>query len=292
MGLQKLVAAIFLFVLFIVPLESPRAQSVRPPGNAVNQNVDEEIGIANTLGSNSQSDYWRSLRGGVQGKVSIPDANAGVLVQSEGWRWMLFRNGPMQTFSALAFAIVIALIAIFYLYRGQIKVESGNSGVKILRFGRFARYGHWLNAIAFIVLAITGINMLFGKTILLPLVGPDIFSAITSSGKYIHNWGAFVFILGAVWIFVAFITKNFLSKTMLVGLLKRAGFSKKAFILRHGFLILVKKLFSGWRQLVVLALLSPVLPCCFHTSWILSLVNCRFTKCNLPICGTELSRLS
>jgi formate dehydrogenase subunit gamma len=134
------------------------------------------------------------------------------MVQPQGWRWMLFRNGPLQSVSAWAFGTVFVIIVVFYLYRGQIKVDSGASGDKILRFGRFSRYGHWLNATAFVVLAITGLNMLFGKTVLLPVVGPEIFSAVTSFGKFIHNWGAYFFILGTLWIFVAFVAKNFPSK--------------------------------------------------------------------------------
>ena len=135
MKLQKLI--VFVLVLFLLPLQFAKAQSVRPPDNAVNQSVENEGATSNTLGSNSQSDYWRNLRDGVRGKVSIPDSNAGVMVQSQGWRWMLFRNGPMLTNSAWAFGILLAIILLFFLYRGRIRVEGGYSGKKVLRFSRF-----------------------------------------------------------------------------------------------------------------------------------------------------------
>ncbi len=101
------------------------------------------------------------------------------------------------------------------------------SGEKVLRFGAFARTGHWVNAIAFILLALSGLNMLFGKSVLLPLVGLEVFSTITSTGKFIHNWGAYVFMLGIVWIFVAFVAKNILSKDDIGWIIKAGGLLKK-----------------------------------------------------------------
>ncbi len=231
MTLPKPIAGVVLFVMIAVSAAfvatSAQAQSVRPPSNAVNQSSPEEIGTSNTLGQKSQIDYWRKLREGVRGKVSIPDKNAGVLVQSEGWEWMLIRNGPLKTYGGFALAIISAVLIFFFLYRGQIKVESGMSGKMILRFGKFARYGHWINAIAFVVLALTGLNMLYGRTVLLPLLGPDGFSTLTALGKYAHNWGAFVFILGTLWIFVVFVRKNFLSKDDFGWVIKAGGLLKK-----------------------------------------------------------------
>lgn len=235
MDLRKLVVGMFLFAMISVSAGSfanfSYAQSsVRPPSNAVNQSTKEtkeEVGNSNTLGSESQSDYWRNLRQGEQGTVSIPDKKSAVLVQSEGWAWMTIRNGPLKTYGGFALAIIVAVLTFFYLYRGQIKVESGMSGQKILRFGKFARYGHWINAIAFVLLALTGLNMLYGRTVLLPLLGPDWFSTITTAGKFVHNWGSFVFILGMVWIFIAFVSKNFFSKDDIGWVAKAGGMFKK-----------------------------------------------------------------
>ena len=54
----------------------------------------------NTLGSASDAELWRALRGGAQGSVSIPDQKAGVLNQSEGDNWRAIRNGPQKTYGA------------------------------------------------------------------------------------------------------------------------------------------------------------------------------------------------
>jgi len=232
MTLQKLIISTFVLAMLAMPLaflvNQVEAQSVRPPDSAVNQPVEKETtGASNTLGNNSQSDYWRDLRGGIQGTVSIPDQNASVMIQSEGWDWMLFRNGPLKKYGAYALAGVIAILAVFFLFRGQIKVDAGMSGTKILRFDKFARYGHWINAIAFVALALTGLIMLYGGSLLIPLIGPEGFSTVASIGKFVHNWGAFVFILGVVWIFVAFVSKNFLSKDDFGWVMNAGGMLKK-----------------------------------------------------------------
>ncbi len=232
MSLHNSLARLFVCVLIAISIFSyssiAHSQTVRPPDSAVNQSVEEETtGASNTLGNNSQSDYWRNLRGGVQGTVSIPDKNAGVMVQSEGWEWMLFRNGPLKTYGWYALAAMVGSLVLFFLFRGQIKVESGMSGEKILRFSKMARFGHWLNASAFVVLALTGLNMLYGRDILIPLIGLEGFSTVTVVGKFAHNWGAFAFILGIVWIFLSFVAKNFVSKEDFVWVIKAGGMLKK-----------------------------------------------------------------
>ena len=61
-------------------------------------------------------------------------------------------------------------------------------GRKILRFNAFERFTHWLTAISFIVLALTGLNYVFGKRLLMPLLGPDAFAAWSQCAKYAHNY--------------------------------------------------------------------------------------------------------
>lgn len=232
MDLQKRIISVFLFAFLAIAASifvgsASQAGSVRPPSNAVNQPITETSGTSNTLGPESQSDYWRDLRTGVQGTVSIPDKNAGVMVQSAGWKWMLIRNGPLKTYGALSLAVVIAALLFFFLYRGRIKVENGMSGNKVLRFGKFARTGHWVNAISFILLAVTGLNILYGRSVVLPVIGPEAFSTLTTAGKFIHNWSAYGFILGIAWIFLAFVGKNFASKDDLGWIASAGGLLKR-----------------------------------------------------------------
>jgi formate dehydrogenase subunit gamma len=161
-----------------------------------------------SLGSASDSDLWRAVREGVQGSVSIPDSSAGVLIQSEGDNWRAVRNGPLTVAGGWIILGFVGLVALFFLLRGRIKIEAGASGRTIERFNNVERFTHWLTATTFIVLALTGLNILYGKHLLLPLLGPSIFASLTLAGKYAHNYLAFPFMLGVVLMFVLWVRHN------------------------------------------------------------------------------------
>ena len=109
---------------------------------------------------------------------------------------------------AIAILGMLALLVIFYLIRGMVQIEAGRSGRTIVRFNAFERFVHWMTATCFIVLALTGLNITFGKQILLPLIGPEAFAAWSQWGKYAHNYLSFPFTLGVVLIFLMWIAGN------------------------------------------------------------------------------------
>src|SRR5258708_34840717 len=80
---------------------------------------------ADTLGTGGKSDDWRQIRQGVQGNVSIPNKQAGVLTQSEGENFRAARNGPLSTFGAWVLVGIIAVLALFFALRGRIKLQFG-----------------------------------------------------------------------------------------------------------------------------------------------------------------------
>ena len=69
-----------------------------------------------------------------------------------------------------------------------------------------------MTAVCFIVLALTGLNLLYGKHVLLPVLGPEVFAAITLAGKYAHNYLSFGFMVGVVLMFVLWVRHNLPSK--------------------------------------------------------------------------------
>jgi formate dehydrogenase subunit gamma len=109
---------------------------------------------------------------------------------------------------------------------GRLRIAAGRSGRKILRFKPFERTAHWLTAISFVVLGITGLNITFGKALLLPLIGPDAFSAFSQYAKYTHNFVSFAFVLGLALIVVIFIKDNIPDKTDLEWFKQGGGFIK------------------------------------------------------------------
>lgn len=159
-------------------------------------------------GTEGTSETWRAVRKGIEGYVSIPDKKAGVLVQSEGDNLRAFRNGPMSVWGGWGMLAVVVLAGLYFLLHGRIKVASGMSGRTIERFTALDRLAHWLTATSFIILALTGLNVLYGRYVLMPIIGQGAFAEITYWGKLSHNYIAFAFMIGVVMIFVLWIRHN------------------------------------------------------------------------------------
>lgn len=158
-----------------------------------------------TASSVQEQQLFRELNPTVTGRISIPDQRAGVLIQPAGRDWRNFRQGTLLWIGALAILGMGAVLAAFYAWRGRIRIESGPAGVRILRFNGFERFMHWLTASCFLVLALSGLNITFGRHLLLPLIGADAFAALSQAGKYAHNFLAFPFMLGLALMLVIWI---------------------------------------------------------------------------------------
>jgi len=181
----------------------------------------------NTLGSSSDADFWRAVRTGDQGYVSIPNKQAGVLVQSYGESWREFRNALLKVYGAWALLGMVGLLALFFLLRGRVRIQAGRSGRRIVRFDGLDRFAHWVTASSFVILALTGMNVLWGRYLLLPLIGPDVFSAITIAGKYAHNFVAFPFMIGLALMLVLWVGHNIPNRYDLGWLLRGGGLFSK-----------------------------------------------------------------
>jgi formate dehydrogenase subunit gamma len=152
---------------------------------------------------------WREVNSGTSFYTSIPGKQNGVLIQKEGQAWRLLRNGPMTQYGGWGLVGVLLAISAFYLYRGQIKLREKRTGVMIERFTFMERAVHWTNAAAFVTLALTGIVMLFGKHVVLPIFGHTLFSWVAMLSKTTHNFIGPVFSATTVAIFLIFVKENF-----------------------------------------------------------------------------------
>jgi formate dehydrogenase subunit gamma len=158
----------------------------------------------------------------IQGRVSIPDQRSSVLMQPAGREWREFRLVALRWIGGVAILGMLAVLVIFYLTRGMVRLESGRSGRTIVRFTSFERFVHWMTATCFIVLAISGLNITFGRPLLLPLIGHEAFSEWSQWAKYAHNYLSFPFTIGVVLIFLMWIAGNIPNKVD-VDWFKRGG---------------------------------------------------------------------
>lgn len=180
-----------------------------------------------SIGNTSTSDMWRAIRKGGRGSVTLPDRQASVLVQSEGENWRAFRNGPMSTYGAWLLGGVLVVLLVFFLLRGRIRIEDGFSGRLVERFNGVERFAHWVTASSFVVLGLTGLNMLYGRYVIKPLIGQDAFSTLTMWGKYAHDFTGFAFMLGIVLIVIVWIRDNVPDRLDIVWLSKAGGLFSK-----------------------------------------------------------------
>ena len=181
----------------------------------------------NFSGNISDAELWRAVRKGIKGRSSVKDPMAATLVQSEGDSWRAFKNGPLAQFGGWSLAAILVILVIFRLVRGQIKIDAGPSGQTIERFNALERATHWLTASSFIVLALTGLNVMYGKYFLLPLIGQGAFASLTYYGKVAHNYIAFAFMLGVVMMFVLWVRHNIIDGTDFNWIAKGGGMFSK-----------------------------------------------------------------
>ncbi|MDX2266032.1 MAG: formate dehydrogenase subunit gamma [Hyphomicrobiales bacterium] len=192
MGLRTLLALVFITFGAALPAlaQSGQPTSVNPTASAVRE---EQL--------------LRELDR-VNGRVSIPDAKSGLLIQPEGREYRAWHEQTIPTIGAYAILGVAALLLLFYLVRGRVRLSKGFSGVKLIRFNAFDRFIHWLTATSFIILALSGLNLVFGKTLLLPLIGPEAFTTVSQLGKYAHNYLSLPFTVGLVFMLLLWLKDN------------------------------------------------------------------------------------
>ena len=180
--------------------------------------------------------FWRGVResGNTPGITNLPGAEKGVLIQemirypgskmtSAGEAWRQVRNWWIIPYGGALILIVLLAIALYYWAKGPIGGHEPDTGRVIQRFTYFERAAHWSNAIAFSILAVSGIVMAFGKFFLLPLMGGTLFGWLTYVLKTAHNFAGPLFAVSLVIVFLTFLRSNMPGRGDLNWLLKGGG---------------------------------------------------------------------
>ena len=211
--------------------------------------------------------FWRAVResGNQQGTTSLPGAEMGMLIQpfvqypgsrftTAGEAWREVRNRWIIPFGGALLLIVGVAIGLFYWRKGAIGGHERNTGRTIERFTPFERAAHWTNASAFVVLAVSGLVMAFGKFFLLPVIGGTLFGWLTYALKTGHNFAGPVFAVSLLVVFVTFIRDNLPRQGDLQWLLKGGGLLGEHEVPSHRFNAGEKVIF--WGGVLVLGLIT------------------------------------
>ena len=218
-------------------IKSQNILEVKPDASAEPGYATQTNGERAKVQPGNNAPMWRQVGSGVTGFSSLPKSEApeaGNLIQSfvqypgsrltnAGEAWREVRNNWIIPYGGSLVLIVLGALALFYWRVGAIKLHGNPTGRMIARFTLFERSAHWTNAIAFSILAISGLVMAFGKFFLLPIMGTTLFGWLTYLLKNAHNFAGPLFAVSLVFVIVTFVRDNFPAKGDLNWLLKGGG---------------------------------------------------------------------
>jgi len=162
----------------------------------------------------------------IEGQIAQPNERARVLMQPAGRQWDQFHEIILRWLGTIVILGMIVALGVAYLIMGRLRISNGRSGQKLRRFTSFERFSHWLTAVSFVALALTGLNITFGKIVLLPMVGPETFSSLSQAAKYVHNFVSAAFVIGLVLIVGLWIKDNIPRKVDVDWVKQGGGFIK------------------------------------------------------------------
>ncbi|WP_077002878.1 formate dehydrogenase subunit gamma [Variovorax sp. KK3] len=203
-------------------IRSQNIFDVKPEASADPNYLKQSNAERQKVQPGNNAPMWRQVGQGVTGYSSLPRSEApeaGNLIQpfvnypgarftNAGEAWRQVRNNWIIPYGAALLFVVLLAIAIYYFSRGTMRLHGAETGRKIERFTPFERATHWSNAIAFVILAVSGIVMAFGKFFLLPVLGAALFGWLTYALKTLHNVVGPLFVLTLVLMFITFVRDN------------------------------------------------------------------------------------
>jgi formate dehydrogenase subunit gamma len=215
----RLMLALALALPAAVQAQAPAAPEAPKPAPQATQDTAKEQQKRSVDQPGNNAPVWREVRSGQTNSASIPGREVSVLVQpaarfpgqdamtTAGEAWRKFRNGPITFLGGWILILVGAIIAGIYFVLGPIKTHDPLTGRMIVRFTAVERWAHWIMGLSFVALGLSGLIILFGKHVLLPILGYTLFAWLTGFAKNLHNFVAPLFIVSLP-IFIAIYIKD------------------------------------------------------------------------------------
>ncbi len=209
---------------------------------------------------------WRKVHdsGQAPGITQVEGIEAGTLIQSltsypgslyttAGEAWRQTRNNWIIPYGGALLLLVVVSIGLFYWRVGPLGGHEPDTGRVIERFNAFERTTHAANAVAFTVLAISGIVIAWGQFFLLPVIGSTLFGWLTYALKTAHNFAGPIFAVSLIIIILTFVRDNLPQSGDARWLAKFGGLLSKREVPSHRFNAGEKIVF--WVGVLVLGLI-------------------------------------
>jgi len=229
----------------VVPNDGSGPPIVLPPGSSATitttpllepQPTDTNAQRARSQPLNN-APFWRGVHdsGRVPGTVNnLDQGERGVLVQpitmypgtratTAGEAWRQLRNWWIVPIGGVIILFVVAAVFGYYFWKGPIGGHGRKTGRLIERFTPYERFVHWSTAITFTILAISGVVIAFGKFLLLPIIGGQLFGWLTWALKTLHNFVGPLFAICAVLLFISYLPSNLPSRDDVRWLMRAGG---------------------------------------------------------------------
>jgi len=209
--ISRIAGWLVLALVFSLPAAAQAPAPVDPVKDQQKRTVDQP-------GNNAP--VWRDVRSGAPNYTSTQGRETGVLIQQQarfpgqesmttaGEAWRKFRNGPVTFYGGWLVVLLCAIIGAIYFTQGPIKLHDKPTGRMIERFSLAERWAHWVMGISFCVLGVSGLIILFGKHVLLPVIGYTLFAWLTALAKNLHNFVAPLFIVSLLVFIVIYLKDN------------------------------------------------------------------------------------
>jgi formate dehydrogenase subunit gamma len=227
--------------------------------------ADESNAVRTKTQPGNNAPFWRAVResGDQQGVTNLPGAEKGTLIQSfvqypgsryttAGEAWRQVRNQWIIPYGGALILIAMLAIGLFYWRRGPMGGHLPDTGRKIERFTYFERAAHWSVAISFVILAVSGLVIAFGKFFLLPIIGATLFGWLTYALKTAHNFAGPVFAVALLIFIFTYLRDNLPRAGDLTWLSKAGGLFGGEEVPSHRFNAGEKMVF--WGGVIVLGL--------------------------------------
>jgi len=240
-------------------VQSVNIQDVKPDASDAPVYAAQTNAERSKVQPGNNAPVWRAVGAGAEGYSSLPKSEApeaGVLIQpfvqypgsrltTAGEAWRQVRNNWIIPYGGALLLIALGAVAIFYWRKGMIMLHGKPTGVQIERFTAFERSAHWTNAIAFVILAVSGAVMAFGKFFMQPIIGDTLFGWITYLLKNAHNFAGPVFAVSLTVVFFTFLKDNWPSKEDWAWIIKAGGLFGSTEVPSHRFNAGEKVVFWG-----------------------------------------------
>ncbi len=151
-------------------------------------------------------EVWSAARERLEAPMTtqVRGVQSNQLINYWGEQWRLFRERKLVPIGGIVLIAMLGIITAFYLIRGRIDIEGGRSGKRVPRFSVNQRVVHWLAAGVFVLLGLTGLVLLYGRYVLIPLLGAEGFAATAAACKEIHNLFGPIFPFAVIALMVQF----------------------------------------------------------------------------------------